>query len=810
MPGTVRCGALILLLACALSSPAQEGCRHTKQQLSKTAALRGGGSLEPWPFDIVHQHIELDLTLPTGIAGACTITATPRQEGLSALPLHLLAFTVDSVTDASGPLPFTHVDELLSITLPQTVSPGDTVVVTVHYGGIPATDPSGFGGFYITGGYHYNLGVAFQSIPHSYGRSMFPCVDDFMERSSYAFVVRTHNGRNAWCNGALIGETMEGDTLVRHWHLQETIPAYLASVAASTYTVVRDTFPSIGGADIPVALVALPTDTTGMKSSFINLPQAFAAFEHWCGAYRWNKVGYVLTPQGAMEHSTSIHYPRSIATGSLAREDVMAHELAHQWWGDLVTCERAEEMYINEGFAEYLSFLFLEWVYGPGRYRTTVRTNHRRMVHRAHLVDEGWWALADVPQSHTYGAHSYDKAADVLHSLRGYLGDEAFRTGMTSFLEAHAFQPVNTVMLRDHLSAVTGTDLTDFFADWILQPGWAAFEVDSFAVGAPLPDGGVEVTVHVQQKQRGPAQPYNQVPLTVSVVDAQGQRWDHPVPQPAGPGTTALTIGAPFVPAWVLLNADERLSLATTVDTDSITQPTTRVYDNADLRIQYTAVPQPFTLHMEEYWVAADEEVDESFAYVVSPDRWWRITGAIPEGTTMIGRITYDGRPTTAGSFDVGLMQDFGALPFREDSLVLLYRPDQHARWTPHPDFTVNTLNNPTDKWGRLDFTGVWPGEYTLGWRKSAVAIAEGPRMPNVWSLFPNPAGDAVTVVAREGYFPNGIIEVLDASGRAVGSHPCTTSPCTMDVRNLPPGVYTLRWLGQEGGVPVGPVVVER
>ena len=101
------------------------------------------------------------------------------------------------------------------------------------------------------------------------------------------------------------------------------------------------------------------------------------------------------------------------------------------------------------------------------------------MVHRAHLIDEGWWALSEMPQAWTYGEHSYNKGADVLHTLRSYLGDEAFSAGLTSFLATYAFQPVNTAILRDHLSQSTGMDMTDFFADWIEQPGWAAFEIET-------------------------------------------------------------------------------------------------------------------------------------------------------------------------------------------------------------------------------------------------------------------------------------------------------------------------------------------
>ena len=776
---------------------AQYDCQHSKAARG-TGGLRDGGTGTFWPMDLLHQRLELDLTLASGIAGSCMITATPREAGIQEFPLHLKSLAVDSVVLDGESLSFTHTDELLTIELPVALAPGDTFAITVHYGGNPAVDPSGFGGWYNTGTYIYNLGVAFTDVPHSYGRAWFPCVDNFTERSSYEFIVRTHAGRNAWCNGELVSETaLGGDTLVRHWRIDETMPAYLVSVAASNYVSVHDTFTSIGGAPVPVALVARPPDTTNMKNSFINLQQAFDRFEAWFGAYRWNKVGYVLTPLGAMEHSTSIHYPQFIANGNLQYENVMAHELAHQWWGNLVTCDKAEEMYINEGFAEYLSYLFLEAVYGPGRYRNTVRSNHRKMVHRAHLIDQGWWALADVPQEWTYGEHSYNKGADVLHTLRGYLGDALFQLGLRTFLETNAFRSVNSELLRDHLTAATGVDMTDFFKDWIFQPGWAAFEVDSFTA---VPDGNAfAVTVHVQQKQRGPSAAYTNVPLRVTFLDADGSAWRHPDSVFVGTPLSSFTIPAPFIPATVVLNEDERISLAITVDVDTLTQPSAPIYANADLRLSVQSISGPIPIRLEEYWVAADPEVDEPFAYVVSPDRWWRIVGNFPPDALINGRIQYDGRTLSTASYDVGLMQDVDGVAFREDSLVLLYRPDQRSPWSPYPEFTVNPLSSPTDKLGRIDFNQVRAGEYTLAWRKSAVGISAAPERPNDWLVHPNPSSDHFAITWRGDGHVAGLLELVDAAGRRVAQQRIDAPVTVLSVQGLAPGTYLLRHVPLQG-----------
>ena len=803
----------LLLPLFTTTAIAQHSCQTTKHGYS---ALRGElrsdeGELATWPWDLLHQRISLDLTLGNIIKGACTITATPRAGNTTELPLHLLALTVDSVSTPQGTLAFSQAGELLTITTNGPFSTADTLEVTVHYHGDPVTDPSGFGGFYTTSPYTYNLGVAFQSVPHSFGRAWFPCVDNFTERNSYEFLVKTNAGRTAWCNGELLATIpLGGDTTLYHWLHSETIPAYLASVAASDYVAARDTFTSITGTPIPVALVARPQDTTALKNSFLNLRQAFDGFEQRFGPYRWNKVGYVLTTQGAMEHSTSIHYPASIVDGTLEYEAIMAHELAHQWFGDLVTCERAEEMYINEGGAEFLSFLFQEAVYGRERYMQVIRDNHRSVVHRAHRADEGWWALSEIPQEWTYGEHSYNKGADVLHSLRGYMGDTLFFQGLSSFLDTYAFQPVNSTMLRDHLELVSDVPLTDFFDDWIYQPGWAAFEVDSVNVD-PVPDaeGSFATTVHIQQKQHGPSEPYTNVPMMLSCYSATGERWVHPEPVLVGGVACSVQTAPPFITDHVILNEEERISQAVTVDTDTLDGTGNTFYPHADLRITVNSINAPIPVRVEEYWVAADEVVDEPYAYQVSPDRWWRIHGTVPDDASLSGRILYDGRPEFGSSFDVGLMQDAGGVSFREDSLVLLYRPNASWPWTLHPDHAVNVVSNPTDKQGRVDFNGLVAGDYTLAWRKSATGIAPLEDQPR-FTLHPNPAADLLRITCT-GNIDITRLSFIDARGRTALRSEGPEVDRTIDVSALASGTYHVQAMDRKGrSTAVGTVTIAR
>ncbi|MEO8069298.1 MAG: M1 family metallopeptidase [Flavobacteriales bacterium] len=807
-----RCLLLPMIAFCGVGAMRAQTCQQSRSATlhDHPAYLRSSATRSD-SIDILHTLIDLDLTpVDQGIIAAhTTLRFAPKVNGIDHLPLDLLALTVDSVTYNGGLLTYAQVGEVLDIQLDAPHGPTDTLELTVHYRGDPTVDASGWGGFYTSGSVIYNLGVAFDAQPHSYGRAWFPCFDNFVERSTYAFIVQTDLNRHTWCNGSMLSETdLGGGLWESHWQMAGSVPAYLASVTASTYAVAEDEFASAGGNTVPVDLVAAPGDTTDMKNSFAHLQDAFDGYEAWFGPYQWERVGYCSTPQGAMEHPCNISYPTSIIDGSLQYEATMAHELAHMWFGDLITCATAEEMYINEGFAEYLSYLFLERVYGTVRYMDEVRANHYDMLHRAHVTDEGWYALADMPQDFTYGAQTYNKGADVLHTLRSYLGDSLFRAGLTSVLNTYAFKDISTDQLRDQLTATTGVDMTDYFDDWIKQPGWAAFEVDGFS---SVPGGGGFVTtVNVQQKLRHADHFYNNVPVTVTCVSSAGALFSslHPL----GGATTTLVINTPFAPAFIWLNYDDRISMAVTAQNDTITATGVQQYNQANFRITVNTLPSTATLRIEEYWVAADEGVVEPFAYVVSPDRYWRITGFIPTGSTMDARIVFNGQPTVSGSFDVGLVQDFGGVAFNEDSMVVLYRSGPGSLWAVVPNATLNTQGSATDGSGRFDFPGFQLGEYTLGWRKSAVTVHEpAPTEQRSWSISPNPAHDHI-VVERLGHAveADSVLQLVDVNGQVIAQQAATARQVVFEVLRLPAQTVSVVLVSNSTGAShLGSVVIE-
>ncbi|HYG50334.1 MAG TPA: M1 family metallopeptidase, partial [Flavobacteriales bacterium] len=434
--------------------------------------------------DIFHYTVNLNVTDFTTkiIIGEANIEFSPKVTSINSLSLDLLGLTVDSVKYNGSLLTFNYNDTLLVCHFPSAVMDADTANVQVYYRGVPELDPS-WGGFYFQSGYAYNLGVGFVSVPHTFGRTWHPCFDNFTEHATYEINLTTNGGKLGYANGLLVQETTVGSDVTRKWVMSDPIPSYLACVAVNNYTHVNQQYISTITTDTtPIMLISLAADTTNFKNSFINLNQALEQYETGYGPYEWEKVGYVAVPfsAGAMEHATCIAYPKFAINGSTTYQNLMAHELSHHWWGDLVTCLTAEEMWINEGMARWSEAYFFEKLSGYTGYMNDIRPNHKNVVYKAHVDDGGAYALNGVPANATYGTTTYNKGADVVHTLRGYLGDSLFFTGLKSIISNFKFKNISSYQFRDHLNTIPGINVTNFFDDWVFQPGFPEFAIDSF------------------------------------------------------------------------------------------------------------------------------------------------------------------------------------------------------------------------------------------------------------------------------------------------------------------------------------------
>ncbi len=749
--------------------------------------------------DIIHYHIRLDLTDYSNqyISGNCQIIFTPKNTSVQALALDLLQMQVDSVVLKNQTLSFTYNDTLLTATFPVPVMASDTDTLTVYYQGNPQKDASGWGGFYFQSGYIFNLGVGFAANPHNYGRVWFPCFDNFVERSTYTFTIKTAGGRKAKCNGYLVSETIvSGDTLESVWQMDTPIPTYLACVAAANYETVTQTYNGALG-NISIELNALSGDTQNLKNSFIHLTDALSAYESYYYPFVWNKVGYSLVPfsSGAMEHATNIAYPRLAANGSLTYETLMAHELSHHWWGDLVTCETAGDMWINEGMATYSEHLFLNYLYGYNRYLDEVKSNNADVLQYAHIEEGGYLAISGVPHQYTYGKHVYNKGALVAHNLRGYLGDSLFFAGLRQLLTDFQGKNLNSYLFRDSLSAYTGYNLTDFFNNWVFSPGFSHFELDSTQI---TPAGSnYNITLFIEQKLKGASVFHQNVPLEITFFD---QNWNKTVQRVWVSGQfSSPTVTLNFNPQLIIVNETNTLNQARTDESRLITATGNYNLSLAKMTVTVNNITDSTYLFVQHHWVAPDSLTNDTGGTTISSRRYWTVKTLSAGTFDASARIFYDARSNT-GYLDSDLVS------VTEDSLILLYRASPADNWQEYPNYTKNVVGNNANGYGFIDIQTLLPGDYAFANGVSRYLGISARKKERI-KIYPNPATDFLILTAQNAH-QNYRLEVFNNLGQLI----LTThfrSKTRLDTSLWSNGVYILKLSAENYPVEVYKIVKE-
>lgn len=782
----MRSFLILILVLSSVYLIGQHQCNHKNHKLYSVRSS-SNDNLRSDTIDILHYSVNLDVTDYTNqsISGSCSIDFVAVKNNVSTLSLDLLRLTIDSVHQNNQNVNFSYNDTLAVLQLNGILNQNDSSQVTVFYHGNPQGDPSGWGGWYFSGNYAYNLGVGFQDNPHNYGRVWHPCFDNFVERATYTFNIKTDTSKSVHCNGLLTNESISSSIKTTTFEMNQNIPTYLACIAIGNYENVNQSYQSqLTNNSIPIVLSAQATDTVNLKNSFVNLNSAMVAFENGYGPYFWDKVGYSLVPfnAGAMEHATNIAYPIYAANGSLSNETLMAHELAHHWWGNLVTCRTAEDMWINEGMAAYSERLFLEHVYGYDAYINSIRENHKDVLHHAHINDDGFRAIHGVPHEYTYGDHSYNKGADVAHTLRSYMGDSIFFSTLTAFLDSNKFKDVDAYDFRNFINSNSSIDVTDFFNDWVFNPGFPHFSIDSVIT---ISNGSNYTnTVFIKQKLRAAPNLYNNVPLEVTFKNSS---WEEETFSFVMNGATnSFQFNTSFSPAIYYLNDKDKISQAVTADKQIISSTGITNLTHSFFRITTNNVSDSAFIKVEHNWVAPDgfKDGSQGFLYDISTERYWNVTGVLPSTFDASIRLLYNGRDNLSGNLDTELTISSG---FNEDSLVLFHRNNPSEDWQVVTNCTFNSQGSKTDGYGRVDINEFKLGQYTFGWKRGTVNVKENSKNNNLLKIFPSIAEESITIETSSTSMNS--ISIIDLNGRLVYSLNINKSK-TIDITSFSKGTY--------------------
>ncbi|MEZ5083757.1 MAG: M1 family aminopeptidase [Bacteroidales bacterium] len=707
------------------------------------------------------------------------ILLASKIDGLDELTLELQDLTVDSVfIDGEQILNFTHEGFFLKVSLQNVINTAETVTASVFYHGAPFHE--GWGGFHWSGQYAFNLGVGFESIPHNLGKTWFPCIDDFQDRATYDLYVTVENGKDAVCGGLLQSITDNGNgTSTYYWTLAQSIPTYLASVAVGDYAKWTDTYNGVVE-DIPVEIWARPSDSGNVDGSFQNLNAILAIYEDKFGPYRWDRVGYVGTAIGAMEHATNIAYPHFAINGGLGNESLLAHELSHMWFGDNVTCASAEDMWLNEGWAVFADGLYQEFLYSREQYLDFIMTKHKSVIQFCHTSGGlgAYFPVNQVPQEHTYSTIGvYDRGSTIAHTLRGYLGDEVFFDAMAGYNEYFAYNYASSYDLRDFLTSHTGIDLAPWFDNWVFNAGTPFYSIDSFSVyQSPVEP---EVTVYMKQKRHGPEFIGNGNKVELTFMD---NNWNMASAEVSFDGETGSAVfSVPFTPDFIIPDFNE-LQCDATTDLKRVIKET-GTYPNSgtfcDLEVE--SIGDSAFLWIAHQWAPPDPLKTPIQGLTLSDYRHWRIDGIFPEGFDVTGVFWYN----VNTHLDDGLVFNNG------DSLVILYRPSAAYDWQ-FLDFTKIGLWNI----GKLFVENMQPGEYTLGVCDDTFVGTKKVKNKTGFKIYPNPSSNGFTI---ETHFA-GTLKFYDINGKLLQSISVEMGNGTTswNPKDLELGTYFVRYISNK------------
>jgi len=510
---------LALLAVAALL--ASSGCQATTVASPRTVARRHAPRVEP--IDLEHYALDLRLLPETrSIEGTCTLRFAVAAGSVDELELELEGLSVRSVTDGRGrPLVFDHDAGELEIDLPQDLLADDLGEVVIAYGGQPAK------GLWFVEDERGAVRHVFTQGECVDSHWWFPCLDYPADRATSEIRVTMPRDWVSVAAGERIDSVEAGPERTDHWRMTTPHPVYLTTLCAGEFQVVEDAWDGV-----PLQYVADPRFGGWMQDSFGETDEILEYFSELTGK-RYPYAKYAQTcvgnfPFGGMENISATTLTENTLTDALGQRDrtshgLVAHEAAHQWFGDLLTCADWSEIWLNEGFATYLTHLYYEHSRGVDEFRVRMRDAQNSYT----AADVG---LDRRPTVHDFYKDPFDLFSDGkayaggaarLHLLRFELGDEDFFEGIRLYVSENEGRAVRTGDLQAALETVSKRELDGFFEQWLYGAGYPELDV-RWSWDETLRQ--VELTVEqVQGTKRGTPATFR-FPVEVEVRNAAGRQ----------------------------------------------------------------------------------------------------------------------------------------------------------------------------------------------------------------------------------------------------------------------------------------------
>ncbi len=497
-------------------------------------------------YDVSHYQLTIFVAPATrSFSGAVRVdyrTLAPT----SVIPLFASHQTlqIDSVIGEKVSLAFCRARDTLFVELPSPSLAGTASSLTVYYRG-----RSDFRGNYDGGGIYFPDSVAngrFGSISEpSFGRTWWPSKDMPSDKATATVIVTVPKGLTVASNGLLTSVADHESTSTFEWETSYPIATYLVSLAAAPYSLFGEEYPLGHGRTMPISYYVYPADLEKAKRDFLHTKEFLAFLEARFGEYPFakEKFGYAeVDGDLTMEHQTLCSISAAILDGKRTNELTYLHEMAHQWFGNLITPASWYDSWLNEGFATYCEHLYAESIHGRARLED--------FASRMNATAPGLFADAVIGKSDTafwdaFNSSVYFKGAMVLHMLRGMTGDSIFFATLKAYCADPALRYANATtddFIR-HCERAYGKPLRWFFDEWLrAMPDSVDRPIYGYSWRWDSSSGSAPLTLRINQRQS--ARALYTMPIPVSAF-VRGTEERFVVRDSLGTQTFSLPVSAP-------------------------------------------------------------------------------------------------------------------------------------------------------------------------------------------------------------------------------------------------------------------------
>lgn len=568
-------------------------------------------------YDITYHKLEFTVDPAVySIAGKVTTTFTALSNmntvTFDFYKKPVVSFVISSVKMNNVTLAFSHNNSHeLVITLPSTLTTGNSATVEITYSGAPSTAEQAF-----TTETHSGAPVLFTLSEPFGARDWWPCKQDLNDKVNSIDVYITAPSQYISVSNGIetTAPVIVGANKTTHFHHSYPIPAYLIAIAVTNYNVFNQQggLGTVASPYYPIINYIYPETAASTQTSLAVTPGIINLYETLIGDYpfRNEKYGHAqFGVGGGMEHTT-VSFMGSWSRG------LIAHEMAHQWFGDKITCGTWKDIWLNEGITEYMSGLVVENQDGSAAFVSWKNGKSTNITSQPsgnlYLTD-----LQAMDVNRIFSSRlTYDKGSMVTNMIRFRMGDTNFFQALKNYLAdpALAYGYALTPQFQAHMEVVSGQSFTEFFNDWVYNQGYPTYSITAQNINPG------QVRFVVNQTQSDPSVTFFEMPVPVRVFGSGGQQMDF-ILQNTTNGQIFLE-NVPFVVTSVVFDPNKDIisknNTATLGTEDYILAQAIQMYPNPAADVLHIEVPSSITLEKVTVYNSIGQTVLENTSNSIS------------------------------------------------------------------------------------------------------------------------------------------------------------------------------------------------